>query len=222
MQLRVPTSYRATFEWLASIEEPTADAILSVIENTGTLSRRELVDDATKAAGSSRREVDLLVDATLGLVRTLQEGGVPLGDPDEVAQAIAGDPALESARVNRDALQQRVSRLLRARSVKRLAKAMDLQADHQNVYRVARMFSEIRPLFNEDLSVDHESVSLTHTLKLEYYNATLDVDNLYLALDSEDLLRLKYVVDREITKLRNLDKLLSDNKIERIALIQED
>lgn len=222
MQLRVPTSYRATFEWLANLDGVAAEGLIGAIEHTSRLSRRELVDQGEKASGAGRREVELLLDATLGLVRTIQEGGVPLGNSIEVAQAIARDPTLDAAELDRAALEQRVSRLLDSRAVKRLAKAMDLQADHQNVYRVARIFSEVRPLFNDDLTVDPEAVSLTHSLKIEYYNSALDAENLYVALDSEDLLRLYAVLEREVAKLRNLDKLLADNHIERIALIQED
>lgn len=221
MQLRVPSAYRSAFEWLATVPDDEAEQFIGSFEKSDSFTRTTILRDAAQSDPKLRAQLEPLFDGILGLIRSLQEAGEESAE-DDTASVLANDSALNVPDESRPALATRIARLLRGRGLALLGKAVDLQAEHNRVFRQARIYSELRPMFDLKLSLSPRSVSLTHMLKIEYFDSRLSVDTTYIALDSQDLLELKRVVDREIDKLAALDSQLEEMGLNRILLWEED
>jgi hypothetical protein len=58
---------------------------------------------------------------------------------------------------------------------------------------------------------------ITHTLDLEYHKGA-ELKEFFVVLDSQDLLALKEVLDRAITKDKTLRLLLKNNKVAHLGI----
>jgi len=77
-------------------------------------------------------------------------------------------------------------------------KGEDLLTDNQKNFRDARIISDVRLLFNNDLSSNNNAV-IVHNLKIHYYE-NRNLKDFFVALDLYDLRKMKSIIDRAIEK----------------------
>jgi hypothetical protein len=91
--------------------------------------------------------------------------------------------------------------LVTARAIQILGKAFELRNGYERILLTSRIFSDIRPIFSDDeVGSIVESAMVNHTLQLTYQAGDRHFEELYLALDKEDLKKLKVQVDRALNK----------------------
>jgi hypothetical protein len=105
-----------------------------------------------------------------------------------------------------ETLQRRISVLMGLDSLATSSKAAELQFEHERVFDRARILSDIRTVFGESVG-DVKGAVITHELKISYVHGS-EVEELYLALDEQDLSELKQTIDRALGKTRTLEKIL--------------
>ena len=129
----------------------------------------------------------------------------------EAAQG-SGNAALRPKDGNWDSFKRDLKALLACdHSLGITAKAMDIKIRHQNVYRTARILTDIRPVFKEELTEEPPASVIIHTLGITTYQAgdLSTPKELYFALDTDDLRELKKVVDRAFRKEATLKAMIS-------------
>jgi len=102
------------------------------------------------------------------------------------------------------------------------AKASELRTEHQRVICVAncRVLTDLRPVFLENVGQSPKAIILQHILKLAYHDDTSrEPKEFFLALDGEDLRRLKGLIERAVAKERSLR---NSARIEGAAILGED
>lgn len=82
-------------------------------------------------------------------------------------------------------------------------KAFSLCFENDKVYKQGRIFTDIRIIFNNDLKDTHRNAVILHQLKIEF-EKNEEQNNLFLALDSDDLLNLKEQIERAIEKEKQI------------------
>jgi hypothetical protein len=80
---------------------------------------------------------------------------------------------------------------------------------HDHVFTHARIFTDIRPLFREDLHSRPCTAAILNTLQLTCLHGG-DLVDFYVAMDEDDLDSLEKVVDRAKRKTANLKELVKD------------
>ena len=171
---------------------------------------------AEKVASST----ELDEDRALGLVRMLaslyrarEETPVDqfVDDVCDAAQA-SGKARLQPTDENGDSFRRDLKALLSCdQSLGVTAKATDIRLQHQNVYCRARILTDIRPVFKQDVAEEPPAGVIIHTLRMTThqegdFSASKDF---YVALDALDLRELRTLVDRAIRKEETLKSLIA-------------
>jgi hypothetical protein len=110
------------------------------------------------------------------------------------------------------AFRERIAKLLSIQPIRTITKADRLRQEGERVYCESKMFSDIRPIFTEDVSARPAGAVITHTLKIACHTET-GHEEVRILLDSGDLGRLKEVVDRADAKDKTLRGLVSELRI---------
>lgn len=80
------------------------------------------------------------------------------------------------------------------------AKASDLLTEYDRIFGDARIVTDIRPVFMEDPQKMANGAVIVSTLKVQYQDSR-GISDFYVALDTQDLVALKKVVDRALSKI---------------------
>jgi hypothetical protein len=113
--------------------------------------------------------------------------------------------------------RERFKRLLNITTLNTLSKAIRLQRDGERLYCDAKILSDIRPVFGDDVSQGPISVVITHTLKLGYHEGD-DHKEFFIVLDAQDLINLSEVIERAHEKAETLDALLEKTGLPRLGI----
>ena len=112
---------------------------------------------------------------------------------------------------------KRFQRLLDIKTLNILSKAVRLQRDVGSIFCNARIISDIRPVFGDDLPEGPISAVITHTLKLAYHEGAQHREFL-VALDQQDLLSLMEVIERAQQKEEQMDRILEKLELPRLGV----
>lgn len=134
-------------------------------------------------------------------------------DDDFIAQlleAITEEPEISDlfSRVGIDTIQSRLKSLFSAGHVALAAKAASLMYEYDNVYTSAKILSDVRPIFNGDLS-SIDAGLIIHTLRIHYHTDQATHKDFYVAMDNQDLDQLIDVLTRAKLKAEKLRSTLT-------------
>lgn len=173
-----------------------------------------------EASGSSPGQVTRLVKAGMDLpqeqvgrlMRTLLVMAYLVEDARgysvaSISADVSTASSLDLPSDKRDTLRRRLDELLQSSVLRSVAKVERIQADYAKVYLQARLYSEIRPVFDENFNAS--IAVITHQLKIEYAVKPGRREAIFLALETKNLIELRKCVDREIKKMTGVDALLS-------------
>ena len=117
--------------------------------------------------------------------------------------------------------RERLTRLLDIESLNITAKGSVLQAEYAYTFCDARIMTDIRPVFGQDVSAPPPAMLLTHTLKIEYHGTAGHIHEFYIGLRSEDVVRLREVLDRAEVKAKSIKSLLKPLNTKLMGIQEE-
>jgi len=127
-------------------------------------------------------------------------------ESNEDISKMLNDALIEALKKNKDdrELDNQKEKLLiilnNSDNLKFTFKAIDLIADNDINYTNSRVFSDIRLLFDEDIKENNNRKAvIIHKLKIES-NKNGDSKDYYFSLDSNDLQKMKELINRAIIK----------------------
>lgn len=134
----------------------------------------------------------------------------------DVCNALREDSELTPA--EEPAFRERLVRVMHIDALSVAAKAVLLQNEHEHDFCDARVLTDARPVYGDDPSTPPAAMIINHILKLEYHQGAAGrLQEIYLSMGSQDIKKLKVVLDRaekkatslraalELTKLRFID-----------------
>lgn len=205
-QLRQMTP--AQTNWLAgalSTIPPTAESSSDIITMIGAQAAEQgLTGEAVQGVIGvlySLYHVRALADALL------EEFVVSVID----AMRASGNDAIMLDETERDNFASRLKTLLAVDQVILLARANALQRDHEHIFHDAKILTDLRPVFH-DVSQQPKHFVIQHTLKIIFHDGSKH-EEVYMALDLNDLKRLRAVIDRAEKKAVSLKALLKGKEL---------
>jgi hypothetical protein len=107
-----------------------------------------------------------------------------------------------------EVLPKRLASLLSSKDLAALGKAVDLARESNRLLNDARIVSELRPVFGEDMTAEPPGAVILHTLRLNYMEEG-ERKTMSLTLNSRDLIQVKRAVERAQIKQNTLSRLLN-------------
>jgi hypothetical protein len=83
-------------------------------------------------------------------------------------------------------------------------KGRDLQTEDERTFCRARILTDLRPVFGEDIEEGPKGMVIMHHLKLGFHQDGPNHNDFHLSMDSEDLQTLKSVIERAEAKAKSL------------------
>jgi hypothetical protein len=108
--------------------------------------------------------------------------------------------------------RQNLRKLLSFDPLSTAAKASHLLADQERLFVGVRILTDARPVYGQDPKQKPVAMLVNHTLKLTYSH-NMRVDELYVALDADDIGDLKRALDRATAKADSLASVLKSANI---------
>ena len=219
-EFRVPSSLVPILPKLASLK---AGAVKDLVEALTKTPPRASHDAYTSAVKQSLRrpfpEVDRVLDALISL--SIGRDYVAASSA-AFAESVAHADGLRLTSRQRQVLKTRLVQFLRCESLAITAKIGTLAIELSNVVIDTRIVTDLRPIFGEEVGKGPRGSLITHTLRIHHLDARQQHVTVGFAFDSDDLAKLRRVLDRAEDKEKRLKELLSRSHVELFELEDED
>lgn len=202
----IPRLDREMLTLLSELSSDDLDTLVKTLHDVppGDASREALIAAVQSAVTSMDKDTAEELVTSLIAGQTAREK-YQMSDSDA---ATAFALSVDLPKEKQEEFIQRMSALLNVPPLGRVAKAFDLLTEGQQIYHGARMFTDVRPLFDRDASESPEAGVILHTLKVDYHASDGHVRSLFVTMDSSDVKNLKEVIDREVEKTGSLQRFL--------------
>ena len=154
----------------------------------------------------ARVEIDEIVQTLSRLSEIVTGAGKPLDDfcaDVYAAMEDSEDCSLELSEPDRARFEERLKALLSTKSIDLLGRARLVFVEHEHYLCYARILTDVRPIFGEQVDDRPISATIVHTLKLAYHDAQ-EIREFFVALDGNSLDRLGELIERAKRKAASL------------------
>lgn len=207
----VPDELVPAFEQLRGLSDTEYSAVFDVLADASP--SEDIVASASKESELEESAVRSIVRAVASLVGL--SAFMPI-TPDEAAEQVASSPDLGVPEDEQGQLSARIKELAGCRSIRLREKIATLGMEHQRVFTDARILTDVRPVFGDEVEPgEMEGVLVSHTLKLEYIDEEKNICTFHIVLDNRDIGTIETCITRAKEKSKlvvsTLDKIgLSD------------
>jgi hypothetical protein len=205
-EIRIPPRYTDSLRALRDLPEEAAERLLSALELGAPIvtPSKLLASLADKLPELDPDKASSLLDALLSLNAFRTSHSFPI---DDVAKAVSVANGLREDGVDSTQFAHRLAKVLGAATLTLTAKALDVSAADERIYHSCRIVTDVRPIFGDDPSKPPVSAVIVHSLQVTYYKDNR-IESTHVALDDDDLMKLKEVVDRASSKAASLRSFL--------------
>jgi hypothetical protein len=211
-----PAEFRPHIHALVRADDDAIESLISALSTSGPALRARLLAKrlADHVQGFDKKSLRQVVDFLVATDKVWKSTKLTPGEFAEVLTASIkeGDSSLTDSDLVKFSV--RIPRFLALEeSLGITAKALDIFSENERVFCDARVVSDIRTIFAEDVSQPPHNAVIIHMLRLGYHEDGSHVD-FYVALDSSDLVALKREIERAELKTETLKTLLGTSQIE--------
>lgn len=203
--LQIPSEQLPALKRLVAMPASQREAFVKALAEAGPHLR--IADLASRVLKKSGLDAEVVEDALLvavSLYATREAAGLTVEEfIEDTINALnaSGDAELE---IKADEQVASFIVFLKAvlsqdRALGLTAKARRVAQEHEHLYCHSRIYSDIRPIFDVGTNQKLGAAVIVHNLKLHYHLDDSD-DTIFIAIDRQDLVKLKKEVDRALEK----------------------
>ena len=217
--LRIPEAYRPGVSVLAGLPENSHRELVEALSRAplSFTDRRELVTwIAGEAKSIPSSDLAKLINTLTSLYRLRSKR------PDTSVQTLATDVTIAAREIPNFKIPEgvdfteRLAALLALDSLNSIAlKAKELQAESERTFCDARIITDVRPVFGENIE-DSPAMIIVHTLKIGFHES--GHKDIYVALDAGDIANLKKTLQRAEDKANKLKAILDKAGLRNLDL----
>jgi hypothetical protein len=215
-RLFLADSQRRALTRLGQIDEGQAAKLVATFERLRSYLTVDALGREAVQAAPSLDPVDEVVVTLLGLATEARHL-----DAGEIAQllreSLDGDMA-DDVHVDLERMVDVAARLTSTRALRTSANAHEVLAQHDRNFQAARIFTDLRPLFDASPDQPPSGAVIVEMLQLETWSGDGRTETVRVALDRADLLELRAVIDRAIQKTDSLRRLMEDSGVATFEL----
>jgi hypothetical protein len=211
--LQIPQQHAAGLIKIRTLGEAHLNELIAALETAPpVLQRKELTALlASKTSGSTEAELDQILGTLIGMLSTLFQFDLSSAEfAERVCRAMeeSENEALRISRKECDSFKHRLVKLLDLEPLLYPAKAFNVLYDHDRVFVHARAVTDVRAVFGSDTEVPPKAAAIVHMLNITCQRGDGE-ENVYVALDSQDVESLITTLQRALSKTRSLKEFLS-------------
>jgi hypothetical protein len=220
-QLTIPEEYIAGLAQIITLPDPAISELSLALSESPTSSNITDPSAVTslisaKVSAIPTKELRRIMAALLSLYAVRGSAEIPADQfLDDIVRAMKRsgrtELALSDSSIEKN-FRNRLQTLLALRILTTASKAMLLQREHEHALCVARIFTDARPVYGEDVASPPSVAIITHMLKLTYHQGSR-LEEIHIAFDKADLLNLKSLIARAESKAIELQKVFELAKI---------
>lgn len=214
----IPPPYREPLTRLAALSEGDAQALIQAIATLGRYSPPSTIEDATasvlgEAATPAERRLALPLLALRGQLRQMST--------DAIAEKLSESNDLDLDEAARESLHSRAAAILETNVFGTTGVATDLQTQHERNYQSARIVTDLRPVFQDDLAQSPDGAVIVETLQIQTWSRDGDSQLIFVSMDEKDLRQLQAIVQRALDKTETLKAFLVEKGLSYFELEKE-
>jgi hypothetical protein len=100
--------------------------------------------------------------------------------------------------------RDRLENILKINAPRIAAKAISIGYEYEHLFCSARIITDARPVYGDNVSESPAAMVITHNLKITYHGAPGELKEIFIGLGSEDIRELRTVLDRAEEKAKSL------------------
>lgn len=214
---RIPPSYRAGLAKIKSLSPEAVSALAGAlaVAQIGDFSKLSSVVESTAQVSPEEAAAIVISVRSLYLIKAKAETATP----DLVAmlmtamQMTGGNVALSES--EKPSFAEKLTQLLSISRIERAGKIEQLRTDHQSILEDAKILTDLRPVFDKfgDRPV---GFIVAHTLKVVTHESG-EHQELFFALDGDDVLTLKHIAERALEKMASLQAFIKSTSLEDLT-----
>jgi hypothetical protein len=209
---KIPSKYIEPIKLLINISDDSINQLCDSFSEIDTWTKSDdlasLLHPKIKSEDINESSLSDIIDLLLSLLRTADENDISL---DQLINSVS-ESVIEldvfSELEKKESLQPKLFKLIESSgSLKFIAKSYGLTTEYEHVFLRSRVLTDIRPVFDDDLSNGLVSAAIVHTLKIDYVEGG-DQKSFYIALDNDDVQQLQIQINRATEKNNEIQKVL--------------
>lgn len=197
MAIKIPRSHREPLRQLLTMDLALRQRFVDAIQAAGAaIDSQELIDQVSRTPELDEERIAPIIRMliTMFLAAGHSRSDFARNVVDE-ARGLFPDEAIDWT-----AATANLAKLLACEQTLGVAaKVAEIRSEHANVFCDARILSDIRPVFGDDVASGPIAGAIVHTLRVAYHTASKHAE-IHIALDVEDLRQLRSLVDRALQK----------------------
>jgi hypothetical protein len=220
--LTIPEQYQPGLALLLNSNDKTIETLIVSLRNMPPILtiHSRIAAKLGMVDSIEPEQLSQILDAVLSLYSLRAYTDV---SPAELANDIAesmlasDEPGLHAPAKRMTRFRDALVELLQIENLSVGAKALDLLTEHERAYHEARVVTDVRPIFGDDLTSGPGAMVIVHTLKISYHRNG-GLEETYIGLDDDDLASLHSVIARAEQKSEGLKRSLDAAKMPYISL----
>jgi hypothetical protein len=222
--LNIPKQQVAGLKAIAGLSPPETEAILRALSRHETPTYDDFVSAISEELKKSREQTDEIARIVMSLSTLRADVGDLLPEfIADLSKSMAGsgyaDLHLDPA--SQEKFRANITRLLGHEPLNIAAKILYLRSNYEHVFCRARVITDARPIYREDRAAAPAAAIITHILALHYHEGD-QLKEIHVAMDDEDVAKLKSLLERAQTKQKSLATALRDAKLAVITKSKEE
>ena len=208
---RIPEHVKEGFSILIKSPQQKIDSLINELDKVPKeLLPSELSEYLSKKNIYSKKDSSEIIAILASLYRLKESENIGI---HEIVENIC--IALKEAKDNK--LQPKVSfekkliKLLSLKTIGATFKALGLLTEYDKIFVDTRIITDIRLVFDDNLSDKIETGIIVHNLRIEYHKGKTTHEEIFLTLDNNDLKKLKEQILRAEKKEKSIKSNLRDN-----------
>jgi hypothetical protein len=214
----IPLPYRESLLRLAQLPAEQGDALVVALRALEPYSPVSGIEDTTAAvlgadASASEKRLALSLLGLRGQLRQMS--------PAAIATNLSESADLDLDETARSNLRSRSEAILETDVFRTTGVATDLQTQHERNYQSARIVTDIRPVFQDDLAESPDGAVIVEMLHLQTWSRDGGTQVLVVAMDEADLRQLQAIVGRALKKTDTLKRFIAEKDLSYFELEKE-
>lgn len=214
--LRIPESHRVGLAKLRQISDENTEAIVSALQRLPltTIGRKDMTSAISTAVPNlPAGDVEKIAGTLFALYIVRASADVSLTKFAVDVSCALRDGGEQFTEEEFARFKERMEKLLGVETFLATSKALSLQVDHENAFCEAKILTDVRTVFGANPEGQPVGFVITHILKIGHHDAGANHRDFYVALDEDDLMALRGMVERAEKKATSIASLMSKTGI---------